>query len=51
MGESAGTQEQSLEDRLEELLEVETFPPPDEFRENALITDASAQVNERARAK
>ena len=31
----------SLESRLEELLEQETFPPPDEFREQANITDES----------
>jgi acetyl-CoA synthetase len=30
-----------LEARLEELLEQETFPPPDEFRENAVISDES----------
>ena len=31
----------SLESRLEELLEQETFPPPDEFREQANISDDS----------
>src|SRR5215210_2245835 len=30
-----------LEKRLEELLEQETFPPPEEFREQALISDES----------
>jgi acetyl-CoA synthetase len=30
-----------LEGRLEELLDQETFPPPDEFRESALLTDES----------
>src|SRR3954467_11907024 len=36
-----GTEEKTLEDRLEELLEQETFSPPDEFRENANISDES----------
>jgi acetyl-CoA synthetase len=36
-----GTEEKTLEDRLEELLEQETFAPPDEFREQANITDKS----------
>src|SRR5829696_3765326 len=31
----------SLESRLEELLEQDTFPPPDDFREKALISDES----------
>ena len=31
----------SLESRLEELLEQEKFPPPDEFREKANVTDES----------
>ena len=31
----------SLESRLEELLEQDTFPPPDEFREKANISDKS----------
>ena len=31
----------SLESRLEELLEQETFPPPEAFRKQALITDES----------
>ncbi len=31
---------QSLEQELESLLDVETFDPPDEFKEHALITDA-----------
>src|SRR5512132_2510871 len=31
----------SLESRLEELLEQDTFPPPDEFREKANISDES----------
>src|SRR5215218_7655587 len=30
-----------LEKRLEELLEQETFPPPEEFREQALLSDES----------
>jgi acetyl-CoA synthetase len=30
-----------LEDRLEELLDQETFAPPEEFAENADVTDAS----------
>ena len=36
-----GTEEKTLEDRLEELLEQEKFAPPDEFREQANITDDS----------
>jgi acetyl-CoA synthetase len=36
-----GTEEKTLESRLEELLEQETFSPPDEFRENANISDES----------
>ena len=36
-----GTEEKTLEDRLEELLEQEKFAPSDEFREQANITDAS----------
>ncbi len=36
-----GTEEKTLEDRLEELLEQEKFPPPDEFREQANISDPS----------
>ena len=31
----------SLESRLEELLEQEKFPPPDEFREKAIVSDDS----------
>ena len=30
-----------LESRLEELLEQETFPPPDKFRERAVVSDES----------
>src|SRR5215212_2042396 len=41
MADGAGTREKSLEERLEELLEVEKFPPPDQFRDEALITDPS----------
>jgi hypothetical protein len=36
-----GTEEKTLEDRLEELLEQETFAPPDEFRQQANISDDS----------
>src|ERR1700733_14921361 len=32
---------EELENRLEELLDVETFDPPDEFREQALLSDPS----------
>ena len=32
---------EDLEKRLESLLEVEKFPPPDDFRKRALITDES----------
>src|SRR3954462_13183568 len=35
------TDEQTLEQRLEELLEVETFDPPEDFARDALITDRS----------
>jgi len=35
------TEEKTLERDLEELLEVETFDPPDDFAESALITDES----------
>src|SRR5689334_21842806 len=35
------TGEQSLEQRLEELLDVHTFDPPEEFVEHALVTDAA----------
>ena len=31
----------SLESRLEELLEQDKFPPPDEFREKAVVSDES----------
>ena len=31
----------SLESRLEELLEQEKFPPPDGFREQAMVSDES----------
>ena len=34
-----GTEEKTLEERLEELLEQETFAPPEEFREQAVVTD------------
>jgi len=33
------TRDKSLEDRLEELLEQERFPPPEEFAREALLTD------------
>ena len=33
------TQEKSLEDRLEELLEQERFPPPEDFAREALLAD------------
>ena len=37
-----GTEERTLEQHLEEMLEKQdTFPPPDEFREQALISDES----------
>ena len=39
---------QQLADRLEELLEVESFPPPEDFVANALINDP--EVYERAAA-
>src|SRR3954451_9611577 len=36
-----GTEEKTLESRLEERLGQGTFSPPDEFRENANVTDDS----------
>jgi acetyl-CoA synthetase len=37
-----GTEERTLEQHLEEMLEKQdTFPPPDEFREQALVSDES----------
>src|SRR4051812_32110909 len=38
---STETSPQDLESQLAELLDVETFEPPDDFRENALVTDMS----------
>ena len=35
------TENEQLERDLAELLEVETFPPPEDFREAARITDMS----------
>ena len=32
---------EDLEKRLESLLEIEKFPPPEDFRKQALITDES----------
>ena len=32
---------ESVERRLESLLDVEKFPPPDDFRSKALVTDES----------
>ena len=32
---------EDLEKRLEALLEVEKFPPPDDFKKDALVTDES----------
>jgi acetyl-CoA synthetase len=40
MAETATT-EQSLEARLEEMLEVEQFDPPEEFAKHALLSDSS----------
>ena len=36
-----GTEEQTLEQHLEDMLEKDTFPPPDEFRATALVSDES----------
>jgi acetyl-CoA synthetase len=36
-----GTEERTLERDLEEMLDIERFPPPDEFRQQALIQDES----------
>src|SRR4051794_41269154 len=36
-----GTEERTLERDLEQMLDVERFPPPEDFREQALITDES----------
>jgi acetyl-CoA synthetase len=38
---STETSPQDLETQLSELLDVETFEPPDDFRERALVTDMS----------
>src|SRR4051794_10123595 len=35
------TEGQTLEQQLEELLDQETFPPPDGFKENAVVSDAA----------
>jgi acetyl-CoA synthetase len=37
----AATDDQSLERRLESMLDIETFEPPEKFKKNALISDAS----------
>jgi acetyl-CoA synthetase len=39
MADAVQTREQSLEERLEELLEQERFPPPDQFAREALLND------------
>ncbi len=41
MADAVKTPEKSLEERLEELLEQERFPPPEEFVREALINDDS----------
>jgi len=38
---STETSPQDLESQLADLLDVETFEPPDDFREKALVTDMS----------
>jgi acetyl-CoA synthetase len=35
------TSEQSLESKLEEMLDIETFEPPEEFAKHALLSDSS----------
>jgi acetyl-CoA synthetase len=32
---------EELEKQLESMLEIEKFPPPEDFRRNALVTDES----------
>jgi acetyl-CoA synthetase len=39
--EATGTEEESLEHKLGSMLDIETFEPPEEFREQALISDDS----------
>ena len=39
MADAAQTREKGLEERLEELLEQERFPPPEEFAREALLRD------------
>ena len=40
-GDRMATEGQTLEDQLEELLDQETFPPPDGFKEQAVVSDAA----------
>ncbi len=39
MADTASTSEGNLEQQLEEMLQIETFDPPEAFREHALLSD------------
>ena len=39
MADTASTSEGTLEQQLEEMLEIEKFDPPESFREHALLSD------------
>jgi acetyl-CoA synthetase len=41
MADTASTSEGTLEQQLEEMLEIEKFDPPDSFKEHALLNDPS----------
>ncbi|MFL5860981.1 MAG: acetyl-coenzyme A synthetase N-terminal domain-containing protein, partial [Solirubrobacteraceae bacterium] len=41
MADTASTSEGTLEQQLEEMLEIEKFEPPEAFREHALLSDVS----------
>ena len=42
MADTATTgSEESLESKLEEMLDIETFDPPEEFKQHALLNDSS----------
>jgi acetyl-CoA synthetase len=41
MADTASTSEGTLEQQLEEMMEIEKFDPPDSFREHALLNDPS----------
>ena len=41
MADTASTSEGTLEQQLEEMLQIEKFEPPEEFRQHALLNDPS----------